>query len=152
MQLKLYAICAVVVLSIVFQDHLASGENHEDSVTGSKAVEIRRDRRGLVVLKTAVVAGVIGLIAGLVIGAKKSHGGHGHYVKTSYHHPHMYRKRSIGDEDPVMELVEYDDDDLVRAAEVLDNLGCGGRLICELHQKTPSDLDNTGRKLVNLFK
>lgn len=150
MQLKFYIAFGLFLLSMIVQHHLAEGQEHSDTKSDSTAVQGRRVRRSLILLKTAAVAGVIGMIAGLIIAEKKARGT---FFKSSRPFGH-FRKRSIGDAngDPVFEYDDDGDDALMRAAEVLDNLGCGGRLLCELHQKKPHELDDTGRKLVQIFK
>ena len=138
MQLKLYAAFCLLFV-VLFQDNLVGGMQENG---GKSDNEIRRGARSAII-KTAAVAGSIGLVAGLIIGHKKASN------KASNHHHHNW-KRSIGEDlHPSPDLSE---EELIRAAALLDHLGCGGRLLCELHQKHPDDLDHTGRKLVQLFR
>lgn len=141
MQLKYHVASCWLLFVVLFQDNLVGGMQED----GGKSVanEIRRGTRSTI-LKTAAVAGVIGLVAGLIVGSKKASN------KASHNHHHHW-KRSIG-EDVYQPSSDPNEDELVRAAAVLDHLGCGGRLLCELHQKHPDDLDHIGRKLVQLFR
>jgi hypothetical protein len=107
--------------------------------------------RSLLLVKTAVVAGAIGIIAGLIIGHKKSR--EKNHIQSWGRH-HHYRRRSISDSSNETGSVtsKYDDAELLRAAKILDQLGCGGRLVCELHQQRKEDLNETGRKIIQLFE
>ncbi|KAI9564280.1 hypothetical protein GHT06_008018 [Daphnia sinensis] len=67
-------------------------------------------------------------------------------------HVHNYRKRSTDEVNATnFTSPDYDDSELLRVAKIFDQLGCGGRLVCELHQQKHEDLNDTGLKIVQLF-
>ncbi|EFX75454.1 hypothetical protein DAPPUDRAFT_107952 [Daphnia pulex] len=143
MRLKFYAVFGLLLFSIVFEDHTVGGQQQENDKVDSNAIGHRRVPRSLLLVKTAVVAGAIGIIAGLIIGHKKSR--EKNHIQSWGHH-HHYRRRSISDSSNETGSVtsKYDDAELLRAAKILDQLGCGGRLVCELHQQRKEDLNETG--------
>lgn len=146
MQLKFHDFCGLLLFSVCFQDHGVGGQQQDDSKLDPN--EHRRLPRSIFLVKTAVVAGAIGLIAGLVIGQKKAR--EENHIQAW--HPHNYGKRSIADgKETNLTKPDYDDSELVRVAKIFDQLGCGGRLVCELHQQKQEDLNDTGLKIVQLF-
>lgn len=152
MQFKFYTIFALVLLIFILQEDQVSGQRVQNTTESRPAVQHRRVGRALFLIKTALVSGVIGFIAGLVVGKKKAYkkiAYQGVAYKSEYGTPNFdhFSHRSVGS--------ESDSDGheaLYRTAAVLDNLGCGGRLLCELYQKNPSELDSDGRKLIHQFK
>jgi uncharacterized membrane protein YsdA (DUF1294 family) len=149
MQLKFYAVFSLLLFSIVFEDHTVGGQQQENNKVDSNAIGHRRLPRSILLVKTAVIAGAIGLVVGLAIGHKKTREKN-HIQAWGHHH---YRKRSIGDGNQTGSFTpKYDDAELLRAAKILDQLGCGGRLLCELYQQKKEDLNETGRKIVHLYE
>lgn len=146
MQLKYYAFCGLLLFSVVFQDHSVDGQQQDSSKIDSN--EHRRLPRSILLVKKVIVVGAIGLIAGLVIGHKKTR--EKNHIQAW--HVQNYKKRSIGDvNENNYTNPDYNDPELLRVAKIFDKLGCGGRIVCQLHQQNPEDLNDTGLKIVQLF-
>lgn len=69
-------------------------------------------------------------------------------VGKAHHVTDARQKRS-----PAEELDFEIDDDMIITAATLDDSGCGARMLCELSQKGPEQLDGSlSRKIVQVFE
>lgn len=128
--------CSVLLVSV----HLFANAQNTDAAevrqSGNRVARQLNPRYGLLIgaAGLAALAGSVGLVTGLAIGNRQTRQHNGYRVKRS-------------------ELGFEIDEAMVLEVAAMDESGCGARLLCELHQEEPNQLNGTiSRRLVQIFE
>ncbi|KAK4019793.1 uncharacterized protein LOC116915934 [Daphnia magna] len=125
----------VLLVSVHLFVNVQNSDAAEEHQSGHRVVRQLNSRTRLLLgaAGLAALAGSVGLVTGLAIGNRHSRQHDGFRVKRS-------------------ELGFEIDEAMVLEVAAMDESGCGARLLCELHQEEPSQLNGTiSRRLVQIF-
>ena len=148
-------VAAVLIQAVV--------QAQEDSELAEKSQHVRVARQGRF-LGPIVVMGLAGAVGGFLGSTVANKFNGGYRQPFNYHHyggypPYRRRRSTTAATEATAETTaelpaEFEiDEAMVLRVAAMDDSGCGARLLCELHQEEPGQLNGTiARKLVQIFE